>query len=497
MSHKSNLLLLLLFGLTIGLVGWLGLKLASQQDRQIKASQVDRSEQALLLMQNNINEYINQQHSRFGQLINSDHEDLQQLLNTDPLIHGILLLNQNDQIEFPTQVSPTQQQNSYQWLSNIAINEETQSNTQKQSGWFIWYEQQKEKYIFWTVNPEHKLFIELNNAMFMADFIHWLAKQPNIANPGFLVINDNQGRTFYQWGKQLTNTADINIQKHLNAPFTGWSLRYYSNTQSLSTLSKGLFQLIIIGLLVLVSIITYILFKIKRREHLEAQQRLSFVNQVSHELKTPLTNIRLHGDLLARTLNPDDTSEKSWQSLNIIQQESERLTRLINNVLNFNSVDNNSLSIHASPIGFQSLLDQAIEPFKPKFEQLGIEVVINNAIDLMANVDQDVFKQIMANLLSNVEKYAVDSQQVTISAKQSDDRVTVTVQDQGAGIQRKFQDKIFQPFYRIRSDLTHASGSGLGLGLARELARLHGGDLRLLPSEIGCCFELTIKEQPQ
>ncbi|MEZ5472398.1 MAG: HAMP domain-containing sensor histidine kinase [Marinicella sp.] len=494
MNNKSNLLLLLLFGLTIGLVGWLGLKLASQQDRQIKASQIDRSEQALLLMQNNINEYIIQQQEHFNQLLNEDLNALQARLNSDPMIHDILLLNLVDQIVFPLQVNPLQQQNSYQWLNNIAIHDESNTNNQPKSGWFIWYQQQTEKYIFWIMNDSQKLFIELNNAMFMGDFIHWLSQQPNIAKPGYLVINDNQGRTFYQWGKELTAKADINIQKHLSSPFTGWSLRYYSNTQSLSTLSKGLFQLIIIGLLILVSIITYILFSIKRREHQEAQQRLSFVNQVSHELKTPLTNIRLHGDLLARTLNSTEIPAKSMQSLNIIQQESERLTRLINNVLNFNSVDNSTLSIHCSPIPFSQLLEESIEPFKPKFEQLDIAVIVNNAINSDVNIDHDIFKQIMANLLSNIEKYAAESRQITLSTKQNADLITVVVQDQGEGIQRKFHEKIFRPFYRIKSDLTHASGSGLGLGLARELARLHGGDLQLIPCETGACFELTLME---
>lgn len=494
MISKSNSLLLLLFALTVCVVGWLGFQLASQQDQQIKMRQIAQSEQALQLMQNNINEYIKSHQNQLAELLDADIETMQLRLNTDPLIHDILMFDAVDALVFPQQISQAQQKSSYQWLHNIANQDEAVAVGNLDSGWFVWYDQQNEKYIYWISNPSRKLFIELNNAMFMADFIYWLANQPNIASQAFLIINDNQGRVFYQWSDNSIEEADINIQKNLNSPLTGWSLRYFSNSQSWSTLSKSLFQIVVVSLLVLLSIITYILYKIKHREQLEALQRISFVNQVSHELKTPLTNIRLHGDLLKRTLKAEHLETKSGQSIDIIQQESERLTRLINNILNFNSVDNNSLKVDCRSIEFESLLDQSIQPFKPSFEQLNIEILIQNSIHSQVRVDTDLVKQIIANLLSNVEKYATNSEQVKISTEQNSDFIKITIQDQGSGIHKKYQSKVFDPFYRIHSDLTHATGSGLGLGLARELARLHGGDLVLLQGKTGACFQVTIRE---
>ena len=316
----------------------------------------------------------------------------------------------------------------------------------------------------------------------------------NISNQAYLYISDNQGRIFYQWGDDKFNQADINIQKNLNAPLTGWNLHFHSNIESLSSLSKNLFQVLVIGLLLLMSIITYVLFQLKRREQLEAQQRLSFINQVSHELKTPLTNIRLHGELLERTLKPEPNNANTKQSIAIIKQESERLTRLINNVLNFNSLEKQSLKITPVEIAFSELIEQSVRPFKPSFENLHINILIENEIQNQVHVDIDIVKQIIGNLLSNIEKYAANSAQITLKAQQEAAVITITVQDQGSGISNKHSEKIFEPFYRISSDLTHAAGSGLGLGLARDLARLHGGDLKLIPNKSGACFELTIKD---
>lgn len=497
MHNKSNLLLLTLFTLAVGVVGWLGYKLTSQQDQQIKMSQINRSEQALLLMQNNINTFVKSFDNKFSQLLNDSLIEIEDKTENDPLIHSVLIFNDSDELIFPIHLSTNKQKAGYQWLhflSNASDNNEVSSNN---AGWFVWYDQQKEKYIYWLKNKNTRLFIEINNSMFMAELIHYLAQQPNIAGQSYLQIVDNIGRTFYQWGNNdLLKQADFDLQKNLSTPLSGWSLQYYSSIQSLSPWSKYLFQIIVIGMIVLLSIITLILFQLKRREQKEAQQKLSFINQVSHELKTPLTNIRLHGELLEMTFSENDLNENTVKSLAIIQQESERLTRLINNVLNFNSIDKNTLQLIPSQIEFDDLMSQAIGPFLPSFQQLDTGIEFQNNIKHTVNVDVDVFKQIIGNLLSNIEKYAPQSEHIYIhSSKQVGSKYfTVTIQDEGEGISEKLSEKIFKPFYRIRSHLTDAAGSGLGLGLARDLARLHGGDLVLVKNKTGACFKLTIKE---
>lgn len=500
MHNKSNLLLLTLFTLTIGIVGWLGYKLTSQQDQQIKMSQINRSEQALLLIQNNITQYLQSQNNNLSVLINSSHNDINTVIKTNPLIHDVLIFDDNNELLFPIVLPLEKQKVAYQWLKSIAKTTETQapkkfSKHLFSNGWFTWYDQQKEKYIYWSKNRSNILFVELNNSMFMASFIHHLAQQPTISDTAYLQIIDNIGRTFYQWGDvKLLNNADFDIQKNLHSPLAGWSLRYYSKIESLSSLSKGLFQIVIVGMIVLLSIITFVLFQIKRREQNEAQQRLSFINQVTHELKTPLTNIRLHGELLERTLTNQLDNGNTSQSLAIIQQESERLSRLINNVLNFNSIEKKTLQLNFTDIELKELINQAILPFQPSFQQLDIAIDLQDEINHKVNVDVDVFKQIIGNLMSNVEKYAPEAKNISINAFVDSDCINIIFKDYGKGIAQRFSEKIFTPFYRIHNHLTSAAGSGLGLGLARDLARLHGGDLVLVNSKQGACFKLTIKE---
>jgi signal transduction histidine kinase len=512
MKTKSNLLLLILFAFTIGIVSWFGFQLVQQQSQQIKLSQINSSEQALVLMQKNINDYVLEYSNNLYKLLNQELASLENSIDNNPAIHELVLFDKSEQLIYSSNESLEKQQHGLQWLASIPDPSESKTSVTNKKGWFTWYDGQREKFIYWAQNPSRSLFVELNNSMFKADLIYWLSTQPDITQQVrnkslssstngkedccLLQITDNLNRIFYQWGdSKVDESSVINIQKNLSNPLSGWSLRYYAKLKSLSSLSKILFQIVIFGILVLMSIIIFMIFKIRKKEQLEAQQKLSFINQVSHELKTPLTNIRLHGDLLERSIDDVNMKQSSIQSLAIIQQESQRLTRLINNVLNFNSVEKQSLTLQYSNVDFEELLLEATLPFQPRFESLNIKVIINNQVSDSVRVDVDIIKQIIGNLLSNVEKYASDTNEVHLEAckKNSSNKIRIVFKDQGAGIKSKFSEKIFQPFYRVDSSLKTAAGSGLGLALARDLARLHGGELELVPSDKGACFELTIE----
>ena len=497
MNDKSNLLILILFTLTVGAVGWLGTILIGQQDQQLRITQINRLQQSLDLFKNNIENTIHNYNQRFSPFSNYSFEQFDEEIQHNPLLHGITVFDENDTVIYPSSASVLQQRNAHHWLANIAQADEkiTKENLLNQ-GWFSWHDQQKENYIYWINSKSKKYFLELNNSMFMAEFIYFLSQQPPFDDLSFVRILDNQGRSFYQWGdEKFSETAEMQLQSGLNSPLNGWSVQFFSKIPGLTLWSKYLFQIIITAVVILLCLLSYFLYRIIRSEQQEAMQRLSFINQVSHELKTPLTNIRLHGELLERTLEKQNIQNNSGSSLAIIQQESKRLTRLINNVLNFNSLEKNNLQLNSVSIDFDEFLQQAIEPFQPTFQRLNIEIDLQNQIQKEVNIDVDICKQIIGNLLSNIEKYAAESEVVSINAKDLNNEISIIVCDQGQGISSRLAEKIFQPFYRIHNKLTTASGSGLGLGLARDLARLHGGDLQLVSSsKKGACFQLTIKE---
>ncbi|MEM9492935.1 MAG: HAMP domain-containing sensor histidine kinase, partial [Myxococcota bacterium] len=258
----------------------------------------------------------------------------------------------------------------------------------------------------------------------------------------------------------------------------------------------------------------------------EAAQRVGFVTQVSHELKTPLTNIRLYAELLDDDLDgllaavaagdSDDHGDSSSDEDDAIRgrtaviiAESQRLTRLINNILTFSKQRRGQLDLRLERVAVRALVDQVLAQFGPALQARGIAAEIAVPDDLTVYADRDALGQIIANLLSNVDKYAAAGGRVEIAAGRRGARAWLRVSDRGPGIPAAHRDKIFRPFYRMSDKLADGvTGTGIGLAIARELARRLGGELRLVArdecgehdaqserdgaSTSGACFELEL-----
>ncbi|HMO18161.1 MAG TPA: HAMP domain-containing sensor histidine kinase [Oligoflexia bacterium] len=232
-------------------------------------------------------------------------------------------------------------------------------------------------------------------------------------------------------------------------------------------------------------------FREYQRELREAETRINFVGQVSHELRTPLTNIRLYAELMEQRVECED--EVSLKYLRIIVQESERLSRLIGNVLRLSESDSGKLKVKLTSGRICSVLESVIDLYRPAFENIGmsIKTEFTNA-DNIRKFDRDALAQIIHNVLSNAEKYAKRGV-VTLLMKDNQDQVIITVSDEGEGIPESLREQVFEPFFRVSNSLTDGvTGTGIGLGISRELARLHGGDLILLDSKVGLTLQLTL-----
>jgi signal transduction histidine kinase len=233
-----------------------------------------------------------------------------------------------------------------------------------------------------------------------------------------------------------------------------------------------------------------------------AEQRVSFVNHVSHELKTPLTNIRMYADLLAETLTDDDGDpldprDPRARHLGVIVRESDRLSRLIRNVLNFARSQEDRLVLAPRTGRLGDAVRATVEAHAESLRAQGFEVDLALDGDGLRSFDPDAVEQVLTNLISNVEKYARSGHYLSISLDfQESDRARVRVRDRGPGVPREHRERIFEPFWRA-SDRTSdgVAGTGIGLDIARRLARLHGGDLRLLPAPAdgGSLFEFTLR----
>ena len=176
----------------------------------------------------------------------------------------------------------------------------------------------------------------------------------------------------------------------------------------------------------------------------------------------------------------------------VIVSESQRLGRLIENVLAFARHQRGTLVTRPDSIDVDAAVRESVARFEPALGARSIEVRLDLGDPPRARADADAVDQIVTNLMSNVEKYAGGGE-VSISTRELEGRVLIAVEDHGPGISPAERVAIFEPFHRAGDSLTDgSSGTGIGLAIARELARAAGGELALADTPRGARFELTL-----
>jgi signal transduction histidine kinase len=255
-----------------------------------------------------------------------------------------------------------------------------------------------------------------------------------------------------------------------------------------------------IGLIILVLIVaiiaggTLIGADVGRQMRL-AQQKTDFVSNVSHELKTPLTSIRMFADMLAEGRVEEPGKQATY--LRIISAESARLTRLINNVLDFARLERGAPAGERHPCDLVEVARDVAGICQPHLESAGVTVEWEiEAESLPMLGDRDAVSQIILNLISNAEKYGGGEIVVRIRRQETPagPMGCVDVLDRGPGIPPKEVDTVFAPFKRLDDSLASGvPGSGLGLTLARRMSRAHGGDVTYQSRPGGgSCFTLAL-----
>jgi signal transduction histidine kinase len=254
---------------------------------------------------------------------------------------------------------------------------------------------------------------------------------------------------------------------------------------------------LLIALLVLTIVIgSWLIVRNLNSELTLARQKTDFVSNVSHELKTPLTSIRMFSELLAEGRVTDSAKQKSY--LNIITAEAARLTRLINNVLDFSRMESGEKKYNFQPCDLTEVVRAMAEIFRPHLEASGFKFDCElPAAPITVRADADALSQIIVNLLSNAEKYSDGKKEITLQLAQKQSplpHAEIKVLDRGSGVPHGCEEKVFDKFYRAHDSLSSGiQGSGLGLTIARQIARAHGGDVVYEPREGGgSCFVLLI-----
>jgi len=234
-----------------------------------------------------------------------------------------------------------------------------------------------------------------------------------------------------------------------------------------------------------------------RRSELDSLQKSSFVANVSHELKTPLTTIRLYAELLEQGRVLDEEKRRGY--LVTIGRETERLARLVNNVLDFSRLERGRRAMKPEECDLAEELRRFAAMLAPRAAEAGLrlEPVIPET-PVAVRMDRDALGQIVLNLADNAFKYASSGGELRIELQAgSSDRCVLRFLDRGPGVPEVLRERIFEKFYRIDEGLTaEKGGAGLGLSIARQLARAMGGELRCLPREGGGAeFRLELPAQ--
>jgi len=230
------------------------------------------------------------------------------------------------------------------------------------------------------------------------------------------------------------------------------------------------------------------------RERKLSNLKSDFVANVSHELKTPLSLVRMFGELLQS--GRVDSEEKRQQYLNIILSESDRLTALIENVLDFAKVERGKAAYHFAPASVADVVARAVEACRVRAQREQVELSIEQPETLPnAELDERAIEIAVINLVDNALKYAPDGKRVVVSLKQAEDQVEIRVTDQGPGIPSEDRKRIFERFERGRgAETKQVRGSGIGLALVKHIAEAHGGKAwcePVLPR--GSAFVLTLR----
>jgi signal transduction histidine kinase len=272
------------------------------------------------------------------------------------------------------------------------------------------------------------------------------------------------------------------VERPFDSVFNGLILGIGFHGTTIADLSRRFArrQFLILGALsLLMGAGIVLMYRNVSRELALAKLKSDFVSNVSHELRTPLALIRLYAETLE--LGRISNRGKHQEYYEIIRKESERLTSLINNILDFSRIEAGKKEYSFRKTDVADLVRSTLESYRFEIEQNGFyfEQKIDNNVPLL-QVDREAIARSLLNLVNNAVKYSANEKYLGVHLYHRNGRVNLEVVDRGIGIPAREQPKIFEKFYRVGDPLVHnTKGSGLGLALVRHIVQAHGGEVRV------------------
>ena len=249
--------------------------------------------------------------------------------------------------------------------------------------------------------------------------------------------------------------------------------------------ARSYFNLSLLGALnFLLLIALFYLYKSIKKEIHFAQLKSEFVSNVSHELRTPLALISMFAETLE--LDRVKTEEKKKEYYSIISQEAQRLSKIVNSILNFSKMESGKRKYNLVSININDVVEKVLSAYEFHLQNKGFKVELNLDESVKTILgDEEAISECLINLIDNGVKYSTDEKKLIIFTTQKEEKVCLQVKDFGIGINKEDQKKVFEKFYRVPSNLVHnTKGTGLGLSLVFQIMQAHNGKV-ILESVIG------------
>ncbi|WOO42377.1 HAMP domain-containing sensor histidine kinase [Rubellicoccus peritrichatus] len=385
---------------------------------------------------------------------------------------------------------------------SVAQQEEIVFPLPQRQGWFTAQLDGFVEWMLWVEMPRslNVLGVWLDRDAVIAE----LAKTINLSQrDGILVtLVDPQGRMVVGQSRQSKSYEEIPPSPELSlavgTALPGWRIEAFqpNGSNPFGRSFRLLGGVVVAGLCLAIMAGGSLLVWQARRDAHEAQRKTTFVANVSHELKTPLTSIRLFAEMLqdGRVKDPG----KRAKYLETMVTETQRLTRLVNNVLDFSRLDRGNRDFKQESQDLVATVNGIVEPQMARLasEGLKVELVLPDE-PLQRIIDRDALEQVLLNLLDNAAKYAASGKKAEVRLEAHEHEWSLSVCDWGPGIPARERARVFDAFYRLDDRLTtDRAGCGLGLSITARLVNGLGGEIQLLPNQPqGCCFRLTFKER--
>lgn len=354
-----------------------------------------------------------------------------------------------------------------------------------ETGWLAWHWEDELHLLGWLREGDGRRVrgVEIEMSALLSRIASGFAEKP--AGRNVFALLDGNGRVFVQRGAaEITQDLKPRASAPLSPQLPHWQVAVYGPASA----AAGRGYALVSGLLAAVFVVAILtggalLILNACRNQRDAQQRTSFVSNVSHELKTPLTTIRMYAEMLAE--GRVATEEKRRGYLETITRESQRLTRLVNNVLDFGRLEQGRKKYQAERLDLAAVAREVLDSQADRLREAGLQLATEfPAGPAFARLDRDALSQCLLNLVDNAIKYAGAGCRLVVRLAEGGGREAAArtwrfeIEDSGPGVPAAHREKLFEQFHRVDDSLTaKVAGFGLGLSISRRLLRDQGGEL--------------------